>query len=148
MVNESRILAVDPGEKRIGIAISDPTATLSNPLTVINHISLKLDSALIASLANENQAGLIIVGMPKGSHDEEIPQTRHALRLIEGIRSQTGIPVIGWDEWGSTQDARQALIDAGVSRSKRGGHQDSLAAAMILRSYIEANKPDGDDENE
>jgi putative holliday junction resolvase len=131
------ILAVDPGEKRIGIAISDPSATLARPLEVIFHVSMKIDGAAIAALASENQVKMILVGLPMGSQNEEIPQTRHAKKLIESIASQTNLPVIGWDEWGSTQSARQVLIETGVSRSKRGGHQDALAASMILRSYLD-----------
>lgn len=135
---EYRILAVDPGEKNIGVAISDPSATLARSLSVIRHVSMIIDGAQIARLAEENQAGLIIVGLPTGPEGEEIPQTRHAKKLIDSIQTQTGIPVIPWDEWGSTKNARGALIDAGVSRTKRGGHQDAMAAAIILRSYLES----------
>ena len=137
---EYRILAVDPGEKNIGVAISDPSATLARPLSVIHHVSMIIDSAQIARLAEENQAGLIIVGLPTGSEGEEISQTRHAKKLIDSIQTQTGIPVIPWDEWGSTKNAKWTLIDAGISRSKRGGHQDAMAAAIILRSYLESKQ--------
>jgi len=133
----ARILAVDPGEKNIGIAISDPGGILARPLTVLRHVSMILDSAQIANLAEENLVGMIIVGMPSGPDGEEIPQTRHAGKLIDSIRTQTQITVLAWDEWGSTKKARSALIDAGVNRSKRGGHQDALAAAMILQSYLD-----------
>jgi putative Holliday junction resolvase len=141
-----RLMAVDPGEKHIGIAVSDPTATLASPLTVIDHVSLILDGAQIARLAEENQVRMIIVGLPTGGQGEEIPQTRHANKLIESIKNQTDLPIIGWDEWGSTQRARQTLIEMGSPRSKRGGHQDALAAAMILRVYIEAHM-DGENKN-
>ena len=138
---EGPILAVDPGEKHIGVAISDVTATLARPLMVISHISMKLDAAQIAQTAAENGAIRIIVGLPTGEMGKEIPQTRHVKKLIAVIQEQTGIVVEGWDEWGTTQTARNILVEVGVQRSKRGGHQDALAAAAILRSYLEAKNP-------
>jgi putative Holliday junction resolvase len=135
------ILAVDPGEKHIGIAISDETAILARPLIMINHTSMKLDAAQIAKIAEENHATRIIVGLPMGHNGTELPQTRHARKLIESVQRQTAILVEGWDEWGSTQAARNVLIEVGAQRSKRGGHQDALAAAMILRSYLDEINP-------
>jgi putative Holliday junction resolvase len=145
---DGRILAVDPGEKKLGLALSDPSGSLASPLTVIKHESLLLDAGQIASLAEENGAVLIIVGLALAEGGEEIPQTRHARKLIDAIRGQTAITVSGWDEWGSTNQARKTLIAAGVRQSRRGGHQDALAAAMILRSYIDAHPASGDSTNE
>lgn len=134
-----RILAVDHGEKRIGLALSDPTGTLASPLTVIKHVSRLLDAAQVANLAAENEAGLIIVGQ---SFDEEGNPNlagRRAAKFAEALREQTRIPVELFDESFSTQDARATVIELGFSRKRRAGHHDSLAAVMILRSYIEAN---------
>jgi putative holliday junction resolvase len=133
-----RILAVDPGEKRLGVAISDPTATIANPLAVVKHIARAVDAASIARLAEENEAGLIVVGQALDSEGEETPQSRRAVRLAEAIRQQTSLPVVMWDESGSTQAARAARISMGVSRRKRAGHLDDLAAAVILQSYLDA----------
>lgn len=135
-----RILAVDHGEKRIGLALSDPTATLASPLTVIKHVSRLMDAAQVANLAAENEAGLIVIGQ---SFDEEGNPNlagRRAAKFAEALREQTHIPVELFDESFSTQDARQTVIELGFSRKKRAGHHDSLAAVMILRSYIEANR--------
>jgi putative Holliday junction resolvase len=147
VIDVGRLLAVDPGEKRIGIAISDETGTLASPLEVLLHVSMTIDAAQIAGLAMENGVKTIIVGVPTGGQGEEIPQTRHAQKLIESIRSQTQIPVIGWDEWGSTKKALEILIASGRSKTKRGGHQDALAAAVILNNYIEEN-PGGEIQHE
>ena len=133
-----RILAVDPGEKRIGIAISDPTGTIANPLTAVQHTSCRVDAATIADLANQYQAGLIVIGK---SFDEEglsTPASRNADRLAEAIGQQCDIPLTMWDESFSTQDARQARIEMGTSRRKRHGHLDELAATVILQSYLDA----------
>lgn len=147
MAESGRLLAVDPGEKRIGIALSDETGTIASPLEVLIHVSMAIDAAQIAGLAEQNHVKTIVVGVPTGGQGEEIPQTRHARKLIENICSQTRIPVIGWDEWGSTRKAREILIESGRQRSKRGGHQDALAAAVILKNFIEEH-PHGENEYE
>ena len=134
-----RILAVDPGEKRLGIAISDPTATIANPLTVVKHISRPLDAATIAQLALEQQAGKIIVGQALDEDNNPTPEGRKAARLAEAIQQQTDLPVELWDESGSTQSARLARRAMGVSRKKRSGHMDDLAATVILQSYLDAH---------
>jgi len=134
-----RILAVDPGEKRLGIAISDPTGTIANPLTVIQHIARAIDAAAIAQLAVEQGAVKIIVGWALDEDNHPSPEGRRAARLADAIRHQTFLPVEMWDESGSTQAARSARLAMGVSRRKRSGHMDDLAAAYILQTYLDAN---------
>ena len=100
-----------------------------------------MDAAQVANLASENDAALIVIGQ---SFDEEGKPNlagRRAARFAEALKEQTHLPVILWDEAFSTQDARAARIEMGVSRKKRGGHMDELAALMILRSYLDANRP-------
>ena len=135
-----RILAVDHGEKRIGLALSDPTGTFASPLNVIKHVSRLLDAAQVANAANENQVGLIVIGQ---SFDEEGNPNlagRRAAKFAEALKEQTQIPIELFDESFSTQDARATRIEMGVSRRKRAGHHDELAAVMILRSYLETQK--------
>lgn len=134
-----RILAVDHGDKHIGLAISDPTATIASPLKVIEHVARLMDAAQVANLAAENDVALIVIGQ---SFDEEGRPNlagRRAAKFAEALKQQTEIPVILWDESFSTQEARAARIEMGVPRKKRGGHLDELAAVMILKSYLEAN---------
>jgi putative Holliday junction resolvase len=133
-----RILAVDPGEKRLGIAISDPTGTIANPLTVIQHVSRTLDAAQIAHLAHEHKAGLIVVGQSLDDEGKPSPRGCSAARLASAIRSQTDLPVYLWDESGSTQAARSARIAMGAPGRKRRGHLDELAATYILQTYLDS----------
>jgi putative holliday junction resolvase len=137
-----RILAVDPGEKRLGIALSDPLEITANPLTVIEHVSRPIDAAVIAALAAEHDAGLIVIGLALDADNGPTPQSRSALRLVEAISQQTEVPVETWDESGSTQAARQAHIAMGGSRKQRRrrghGHLDDLAATYILQTYLDA----------
>ena len=133
-------MAVDHGEKRIGLSMSDPTGTIANPLKLIEHVSRSLDAAQVATLAQENEVGLIVVGQ---SFDEEGKLNlagRRAAKFAAALQQQTSVPIELWDESFSTQDARAARIDLGVSRKKRGGHQDSLAAVVILQSYLESRR--------
>ena len=135
-----RILAIDHGEKRIGLAISDLTGSLARPLQVIEHVSRLVDAAQVAEIARQQEAGMIVVGQ---SFDEEGRPNlagRRAARFAEALRSQTGLPILLWDESFSTQEARQMRLELGGGRSSRTGHLDDLAAVFILRSYLEANR--------
>jgi putative Holliday junction resolvase len=134
-----RILAVDHGEKRIGLALSDPTATIASPLQVIKHTTRLMDAAQVANIASENDVGLIIIGQ---SYDEDGNPNlagRRAANFADVLKEQANIPIELVDESFSTADARATVIEMGVSRKRRSGHHDALAAVMILRSYIESN---------
>lgn len=137
MPEEKRILAVDPGEKRIGIAICDPTMTIASPLAVLNHRSLVFDAAQIGQIATEKGAIAIIIGQALGCDGEETPSSRHARKLADAIHQVIQVPIILWDESGSTQSARQAKIELGLSRARRSGHLDEYAAVVILQSYLD-----------
>lgn len=137
-----RILAVDPGEKRMGVAISDPSGVIANPLTVLEHVSRVVDAAAIAALAAEHSVQRIIIGQSLDADNQPTPQGRRAARLAEAIRSQTDLPVELWDEHGSTQAARKAHIAMGGSQRQRRlrghGHLDDMAATYILQTYLDS----------
>lgn len=133
-----RVLAVDPGSKNIGIAISDPTGTIASPLTVIRHVSRAVNANKIVDLAVKQEAQKIVVGQSFDADGQPTFEGRRAARLAAEIRSQTDIPVVLWDESYSTMNAHQAQIDMGTPRRKRKGHLDDLAAAVILQSYLDA----------
>jgi len=135
-----RILAVDHGEKRIGLALSDLTGTIASPLKVISHISRAIDAAQVAELAENNAVGVVVIGQSFDEQGRPNLAGRRAARFAEALKTQTQIPIVLWDESFSTQDARAARIELGVSRKKRAGHLDELAATMILQSYLEAHR--------
>jgi putative Holliday junction resolvase len=134
-----RILAVDPGFKRIGLALSDPTGSIANPLTVVQHVARQLDAAVVAELAASHEAGLIIVGQSFDDDGNPSFEGRRSIRFAEALKTQTPIPVTLWEESFTTQDARLARIRMGVSRKSRSGHLDDLAATVLLQSYLDAN---------
>ena len=136
---QMRILAVDPGSKRLGLAVSDPTGTIANPLTVIPHVSRLLDAVAIAEQAAVQEAGLIVVGQSLDEQGQPTFEGRRAARFASALRTQTALQVVLWDEVLTTQDARAARIMLGVSRQKRSGHLDDLAATILLQSYLDAH---------
>lgn len=132
-----RILGIDPGEKNIGVAISDPTGTLARPLTVLPNPSRKETAKQILQVAAEEQAEAIVVGQSTDVDGKPDFSGRKAARLAAEIRSQTNLPVHLWDESNSTKSARESRIEMGIARKNRQGHLDELAAAVILQAYLD-----------
>lgn len=130
-------MAVDPGEQRLGIAVSDPSGTIASPLTVIRHVARLVDAAAIVEIAKTHGAVLIVVGQALDSEGNPGPAARKASRLADAIRSQTDIPVVLWDESGSTQKAIEARAILGGSRRKTSSGLDALAAAVILQDFLD-----------
>jgi putative Holliday junction resolvase len=130
----TRILAVDPGDVRIGLALSDPSGTIARPLTVLVHKSRAKDAAMILQIAAEQAVELILIGVPFDAQGEVGPQARKALRLVAAIEALGEIPVETWDESGSTQTAQRF-------NRRRDAHIDATAAAVILQDYLDAKKP-------
>ncbi|MFW5713608.1 MAG: Holliday junction resolvase RuvX [Brevefilum sp.] len=135
-----KILAVDPGEKRIGLAISDTTGTLARPLTVIRHESRSRDAEKIAAVAQKEEVGLIVVGWALDAEGEVGYRARKAKRLADAIRQCNDVPIRMWDESGTTQAAIQSRVELGVSRKKRKGHLDDLAASILLQDFLNENE--------
>jgi putative holliday junction resolvase len=135
-----RIMAVDPGEKRIGIAISDPTGTIANPHSIINHISRQKDALAISELAAEQKVKKIVIGEALNSDNLPTKQGNRARHLADEIRSLCDIPVIMWDESDSTKEAFEAGIKLGTSRKKRKKHKDDIAATVILQTYLDSDR--------
>ena len=125
-MGERIVLAVDPGEVRIGLAISDPTGTIARPLQVIKHISRPQNAAAIAEVATAHGAALILIGLPLDDEGEIGPQARQSLRLVDELRKATRVAVDTWDESGSTQLA-----------GKKDEMIDARAAAYILQDYLD-----------
>jgi len=132
-----RILAVDPGEKRLGIAISDPTQIIASSLCVIEHQNRNKDAQAIYRLAEEHKAVLILIGQPLDWDGAPNPQSSKSARLAQEIQTLGNLPVKLWDEYGSTQIAQNSRRDMNVSRKKRSGHLDQVAAAVILQSFLD-----------
>ena len=92
-----RILAVDHGEKRIGLALSDETATIASPLKVVEHVSRAIDAAQVADIALQNDVNLIVIGQSFDEEGKPNPAGRRAGRFADELKNQTNIPIELWD---------------------------------------------------
>lgn len=136
-MSPSRILALDPGTKRIGVALSDELGWTAQPLETFERKSLEADLAHIQELVRRYEVREIIVGMPLQLNGRAGPAAQNAQRFVDALREAVGIPVVPWDERLTTKAAEQVLIDADVSRKKRKVAVDRVAAALLLKSYLE-----------
>jgi putative Holliday junction resolvase len=135
-----RVLAVDPGEVRIGLAISDATGTLARPLTIILHEARDKDPQRIAALAAEHKAEMIIVGLALNEHGRPTRTGRKASQMVTRLRGLTDLPVELWEESDSTREAHDLRIELGRGRKSRRQAIDAEAAARILQSYLDSTK--------
>jgi putative Holliday junction resolvase len=135
-----KVLAVDPGEKRIGLAISDPTGTIARPLCVIKHTAREIDAYKIVEIAHHEGVEMIIVGQPLDANGEVGFQARKSHRLAEALRTKTDCDVQMWDESGTTQAAIQSRVALDVPRKKRKIHLDEIAASILLQDFLIANE--------
>jgi putative Holliday junction resolvase len=124
-----RVLAVDPGDARIGIAISDPLGLIARPLLVLEHENRAKDAHRIVELAHEHEATSILIGLPLDQQGEISHQGRKVLRLVSVIRQNTELPVLTWDESGSTEEA--------LTLGPADELLDARAAAVILQDYLD-----------
>lgn len=135
-----KILAVDPGDKRIGLAISDPTGTIARPFKVIEHQARHKDAQTIVDIAHAEDVEVIVVGQALDSDGQVGHQARKSQRLADAISTKTDCVIQMWDESGTTQTAVQSRIAMGIGRKKRKGHLDDVAASILLQDYLIINE--------
>ena len=131
-----RYVAFDIGDKRIGVAISDPFNTYALPSHTYFRKNFKEDVSAIAAIAREKGATAIICGLPVNFDGSEALQTQKTERFITALREAVTVPVICEDERFTTMMAHDVLISEGMSREKRKNYVDALAAANILDGYL------------
>jgi putative Holliday junction resolvase len=136
----TRILAIDLGDKRIGVALSDPTKTLAAGYDVIRRTSRQSDYEAIGKIVSENDVVLIVVGLPTLPSGEEGTRAAWARDYSSALAKALGIKVELWDESLTTADATDSLRQRGYGKNRRRKRVDAVAAAFILQSYIESNK--------
>jgi putative Holliday junction resolvase len=134
-----RILALDVGTKRVGLAISDETATISTALGFIKRSDKKFFER-ISRIVKEDNVKEIVVGLPVSLKGHDNKSTEDARSLAEQIKNRTGAGIIMWDERLTTRQADRALLDAGVDGRKRRTLRDQVSAAIILQNYLDSRK--------
>lgn len=133
-----RILALDPGTKRIGLALSDETQTIAQPAGYIPAKPLAGFFRHLKSLIDTKSVELIVVGMPRNMDGSYGPSADKVRRFIEILQKEVRTPVKTWDERLTSARANRSLIEAGVSRTERKEKADATAAAILLQSYLDS----------
>ncbi|MCH8190968.1 MAG: Holliday junction resolvase RuvX [Chloroflexi bacterium] len=133
-----RVLAVDVGERNIGIAVSDPTGTFASPVAVVKSVGPNRDVARVIELAREQEAQQIVVGIPISLDGVRREQAQRVEAFCDRLRAHADIPVVTWDERLTTVEAERRMREAGLSSRKRRERRDSAAAAVILQAYLES----------
>jgi putative Holliday junction resolvase len=142
-----RILALDPGEKRVGVALSDELGILATPLCILR-LRARDRAEAVAGIARQHEVVEIVVGFPRTLRGEIGPQARRVERFVEELRAAVDAPVRLWDEQYSTAEAKARLAETRgtiVGRRPSGGrrgravqvHVDAVAAAVILQEYLD-----------
>jgi len=136
----ARILAVDYGEKRIGLAISDELGITASPLMTLVRRSDEETVRQIAQLASKLRVTQIVVGLPRRTDAQEGEMERKVKAFAEKLRQKVSVPVVLFDERFTTRIAEQVLLEADLSRRKRKQVRDRLAAVILLLSYLDSQR--------
>jgi putative holliday junction resolvase len=133
-----RVLALDLGKRRIGLALSDALGITAQGLETLERTNIREDLARLAKLAAENDVGLILMGDPLHMSGRAGRQAEYSREFAERLRAASGLPVEFWDERLTTVEAQRVLRESGISIEKRAKAVDRLAAVILLESYLDA----------
>lgn len=140
----TRIMGLDIGHKRTGIALSDESCTISSPLTVLPMQNRKEFFSELAKLVEENAVAEVVVGLPLNQWGEEGNDAEKMQKIIALLRERLSVPVIEWDERFTTVQAERSLLEADLSRKRRKEVIDKIAAAILLQSFLDSRKFQGE----
>ena len=132
-----RILAVDPGSKRVGLAISDPTATIATALATVPASPGATLAERVTAAARSHSVERIVVGLPLRLDGSRGPEAAASERIAAELRKISGLPVETVDERLTTAAAERSLIEGGVRREKRRASIDRVAAVILLQGYLD-----------
>ena len=133
-----RILAIDHGTKRMGIAISDEMRTIAQPLEYIAAEPLEKFFDRLKQIIADKQVSLIVVGVPRNMDGTYGPAALKVQEFVAGLKEAVTVPIKSWDERLTSVQANRYLIEADVRRSKRKEKVDKTAAAILLQSYLDS----------
>jgi putative holliday junction resolvase len=134
----ARLIGLDPGAKRIGVALSDVNRRIASPYATLIRAKMKQNATEVAAIAAREGAGGLIVGLPLDDSQKLGPRAQAARDWAHGMSEATGLPVAMVDESYSTAETHERLITAGLSRARRAEIVDKLAAAEILQRALDA----------
>jgi len=132
-----RVLGVDFGERRIGLAISDPSGLIAQTWGIIERASDAQAAERVAQVAGELGAETILLGLPLTAGEAEGAQARRVRRFGALLGEKTSIPIVYWDETLTSVDAMRLLYERGTRRGRRRQPVDAIAAAVLLQAYLD-----------
>lgn len=135
-----RILALDHGTKRIGVALSDELKMIAQPLEFIPAEPFAAVLARLKEILRDKQVELILVGMPRNMDGSYGPAALKVQEFVAALREAVAVPIQTWDERLTTVQAQRFLIQGGVRREKRKEKVDKTAAAILLQGYLDSLK--------
>lgn len=133
-----RIVGLDIGQKRTGVAVSDDTQLIASPRSTITTESKKEWLAQVVKILEEETATSVLVGIPLNHHGERGSDAENIGRFIALLRERVSLPVLEWDERFTTVQAERALLEADVSRGKRKLVIDKVAASLTLQNFLDS----------
>ncbi len=139
-MSPERILALDVGTRRIGLAVSDELGWTAHGLPTLARISLRKDIARLRELVSEHGVAKLVVGLPRNMNGTLGQKAGEVLELIEVLRERLNLDVVPWDERLTTRAAERVLLEADVSRAKRRKKVDQIAAVLILQGYLDNSR--------
>jgi putative Holliday junction resolvase len=139
-MDEGRVLALDLGKQRIGLALSDASQVIAQGLETLERTNIRQDLARLSQLASDNRVSLIVIGNPLHMSGREGFQAERAREFGARLQDASGIPVEFWDERLTTVEAERVLRQSGISIQKRAKAVDRLAAVILLESYLDSRK--------
>jgi putative Holliday junction resolvase len=143
-VSDVRTLGLDLGDRKLGVAISDPLGLTAQGITTLERVGDVRDIEWLRALCAEREVTRLVVGLPRNMNGSEGPRAEKSRRFARALREALQLPVYLWDERLSSAEAERMLIQADVSRQKRGQVIDKLAAQILLQGYLDAGQPEVD----
>ncbi len=142
MRKRTRLLGVDYGTVRVGLAVSDPEHRIASPLTTYERRGRQGDEPYFRKLVEEEEVGRIVVGLPVHTDGHEGQKAAEARKFGAWLAEVTGLPVTYYDERFTTVEAEGFLLAAGLTNKRRKARRDRVAAQILLQSYLDASCPE------
>lgn len=133
-----RLLAIDHGKKRIGLALSDVEQSLASPLETLTHAKFAMNAQAIAAVVEAENIVGIIIGYPLNMDGSEGPRCQSVRAFVRSLEAYVSVPMLFWDERLSSAIAQEQMAQAALKAAQRADKVDKLAATAILQSYLES----------
>ena len=135
---KGRILALDLGKRRIGLALSDPLGITAQGLPTLERVNIRQDLAALETLVRDREVTLLLMGNPIHMSGKEGRQAEYVHEFAERLTTHTGVPLKYWDERLTTVEAHRVLRSSGIGIEKRAKAIDKLSAVILLESYLDS----------